>query len=169
MPPEIISSAKKSMRSWHDDTMETTRESFTISDDRARLDRAAVHRFLDGSYWAKGIPREVVDRSIDHSLSFGVYDGEAQVGFARVVTDFATYAYVADVFVLESHRGRGLARWLMETILSHPDLQGIRRWNLVTRDAHELYRRVGFRDVAKPGNYMELVDRDIYTRGKPGA
>lgn len=146
--------------------MEIQRDGFTISDDPARLDRGAIQRFLEGSYWAKGIPREVVDRSIDGSLPFGVYEGDALVGFARVISDFATYAYVADVFVLESHRGRGLALWLMETIRAHPRLQGIRRWNLVTRDAHALYRKVGFRDAENPSRYMEIVDREIYTRGK---
>ena len=146
--------------------MEVTRETFAISDDAARLDRDVIQRFLASSYWAKGIPREVVDRSIEGSLCFGVYDGDAQVGFARVISDLATYAYVADVFVLESHRGRGLALWLMETIRAHPRLQGIRRWNLVTRDAHALYRRVGFRDVENPSRWMEIVDREIYTRGK---
>jgi GNAT superfamily N-acetyltransferase len=144
--------------------MEVRRDGFTVSDDPARLDRASIHAFLTESYWAKGIPREVVDRSIDGSLPFGVYDGDAQVGFARVITDSATYAYVADVFVLESHRGRGLALWLMETIRAHPRLQGIRRWNLVTRDAHALYRRVGFRDVENPSRWMEIVDRDVYSR-----
>ncbi len=151
--------------------MEVTRETFSISDDAARLDRGAIQRFLAGSYWAPGIPRDVVDRSIEGSLCFGVYEGAAQVGFARVVSDFATFAYVADVFVLESHRGRGLALWLMQTIRAHPRLQGIRRWNLVTRDAHALYRKVGFRDVEFPDRYMESVDRDIYRRppggGKP--
>jgi GNAT superfamily N-acetyltransferase len=108
-----------------------------------------------------------VDRSIEGSLPFGVYDGEALVGFARVITDYATYAYVADVFVLESHRGRGLALRLMEAVRAHPRLQGIRRWNLVTRDAHALYRKVGFRDVEDPARWMEIVDREVYTRGKP--
>jgi GNAT superfamily N-acetyltransferase len=147
--------------------MTVTRGTFSISDDPDRLDRAAIHAFLRGSYWAKGIPRDVVDRSIESSLCFGVYDGAAQVGFARVITDFATYAYVADVFVLESHRGRGLALWLMETIRAHPRLQGIRRWNLVTRDAQALYRKVGFREVENPSRWMEIVDREVYTRGEP--
>jgi GNAT superfamily N-acetyltransferase len=146
--------------------METRRDRFTISDDPTRLARDVIHRFLASSYWAAGIPRDVVDQSIEGSLCFGVYDGEAQVGFARVITDFATYAYVADVFVLESHRGKGLALWLMQTIRAHPRLQGIRRWNLVTRDAHALYRKVGFHDVENPSRWMEIVDREIYTRGK---
>ena len=148
--------------------MEIRRDGFTISDDASRLDRDTIHRFLAASYWAKGIPREVVDRSIEGSLPFGVYDGEALVGFARVISDYATYAYVADVFVIESHRGRGLALRLMEAVRAHPRLQGIRRWNLVTRDAHALYRKVGFRDVENPSRWMEIVDRDVYTRGKPG-
>ena len=149
--------------------MEVTRDNFAISDDASRLDRGVIHRFLADSYWAKGIPRDVVDRSIENSLCFGVYDGESQVGFARVITDFATYAYVADVFVLESHRGRGLALFLMETIRAHAKLQGLRRWSLVTRDAHALYRRVGFSDVANPARWMELVNRDVYSRGPHGS
>jgi GNAT superfamily N-acetyltransferase len=128
---------------------------FTISTDVERLDRAAIHEFLAASYWARGISRALVDRSIEGSLCFGLYDGPRQVGFARVITDSATFAYLADVYVLESHRGRGLATWLMESILAHPDLQGLRRWMLVTRDAHGLYRKVGFRDLAHPERLME--------------
>jgi GNAT superfamily N-acetyltransferase len=144
--------------------MEWTRDGFVISTDPSRLDRETVHRFLAGSYWAPGIPRAVVDRSIEHSIAFGLYEGAAQVGFARVVTDRATFAYLADVFVLESHRGRGLARWLMDSIRGHPDLQGLRRWLLATRDAHGLYRRCGFRAVEDASRYMEIVDRDVYRR-----
>jgi GNAT superfamily N-acetyltransferase len=143
---------------------EWRRENFTISTDRSRLDRSAIHGFLAGSYWAKGIPREIVDRSIDNALCFGIYDGARQVGFARVITDRATFAYLADVFVLESHRGRGLAAWLMEVILAHPDLQGLRRWMLVTRDAHALYRKVGFRDLPNPERVMEMTFPGIYER-----
>ena len=108
--------------------MEWRREGYCISTDRDRLDRSAIHGFLTESYWASGIPRQTVDRSIDHSLAFGLYDGPAQVGFARVITDCATFAYVGDVFILPSHRGRGLAQWLMEVIRAHPDLQELRRW-----------------------------------------
>lgn len=144
--------------------MEERRGGFVISTDPSRLDRTLIREFLAASYWAPGIPREVVDRSIEGSLSFGLYDGARQVGFARVVTDYATFGYVADVFVLESHRGRGLALWLMETIRAHPRLQGLRRWNLVTRDAHALYRKAGFRDAEFPERYMEIVDREIYRR-----
>lgn len=145
---------------------EWRRGAFTISTDRSKLDRGAIHGFLAGSYWAKGIPRDVVDRSIDGSLCFGVFDGERQVGFARVITDFATFGYLADVYVLESHRSRGLAKWLMESILAHPELQGLRRWMLATHDAHGLYRKAGFTPLAHPDHFMELVFRGIYEREK---
>jgi GNAT superfamily N-acetyltransferase len=140
------------------------REGFTISTDPARLDRALIHEFLSASYWARGIPRETVERSIAGALCFGLYENGRQVGFARVITDRATFAYLADVFVLESHRGRGLAAWLMETILAHPDVQGLRRWMLLTRDAHPLYRKVGFTDLAHPERVMERVDAGVYER-----
>jgi len=137
-------------------------DGFTISTDRSKLDRETIHEFLTGSYWATGIPRDVVDRSIDGALCFGIYENGRQVGFARVITDSATFAYLADVFVLESHRGRGLAAWLMECILAHPDLQGLRRWMLVTRDAHPLYRKSGFRDLAHPERIMEMTFPGVY-------
>ena len=147
--------------------MEWTRGEFTVSTDKRRLDREAIHRFLSAdSYWAREIPREVVDRSIENSLCFGLYDGSRQVGFARVVTDFATFAYVGDVFVLESHRGRGLSKWLMEIVMTHPELQGLRRWSLATRDAHGLYERFGFRTPAHPERLMEISDLDVYLRRK---
>jgi GNAT superfamily N-acetyltransferase len=144
--------------------MKIRRGGFEISTDPARVDRASVHAFLTRSYWARGIPREVVDRSIDHSFVFGVYGDGRQVGFARVITDRATFAYLADVYVLEEYRGRGLARWLVETILAHPELQGLRRWSLVTRDAHGLYEKVGFAPPSHPDNMMEIVDPEIYSR-----
>ena len=129
-----------------------------ISTDLARLDLDVVHGFLTTSYWSPGIPRDVVERAARHSLAFGVYDvaggASRQVGYARVITDRATFAYLADVFVLESHRGRGLARWLMEVIVAHPELQGLRRWMLVTRDAHGLYERFGFGPPPNPGGVM---------------
>jgi len=143
---------------------EWRRDEFTISTDRSKLDRKAIHEFLTASYWATGIPREVVDRSIDGALCFGVFENGRQVGFARVITDSATFAYLADVYVLESHRGRGLAAWLMECILAHPDLQGLRRWMLLTRDAHPLYRKSGFRDLAHPERVMEMTFPGIYER-----
>jgi GNAT superfamily N-acetyltransferase len=142
---------------------EVHRGEFVISTDRARLDLDVIHGFLTNCYWAKGIPRDVVARSIEHSLCFGVYDGSgAQVGFARVISDFATVAYVGDVFVLESHRGRGLSKWLMECMMQHPALQGLRRWILLTRDAHGLYAQFGFTPLAVPDRYMELHNADVY-------
>jgi GNAT superfamily N-acetyltransferase len=128
---------------------------YRISTDPSELDLGVVHGYLEGSYWAAGIPEDVVRRSIEGSLCFGVYKDAEQVGFARVITDRATFAYLADVFVLEEHRGQSLGKWLIETILSHPDLQGLRRWMLATRDAHELYRRYGFAELDSPGIFME--------------
>jgi GNAT superfamily N-acetyltransferase len=143
--------------------VESRRAEFVISTDRTLLDLDAIHRFLTNCYWAKGIPREVVARSIEQSLCFGVYDGSgAQVGFARVISDFATIAYVGDVFVLDTHRGRGLGKWLMESITRHPALQNLRRWILTTRDAHGLYAQVGFRPVQSPERFMELHQPDVY-------
>jgi len=142
---------------------EFRRGEFLISTDPARLDLDVIYDFLTNCYWAKGIPREVVARSIKHALCFGIYDGSgAQVGFARVVSDFATVAYLGDVFVLESHRGRGLSKWMMECILQHPALQNLRRWILLTRDAHELYRKFGFTALKSPERYMELHRPDVY-------
>lgn len=140
------------------------RGEFEITTDPARINVAAVHRFLTGSYWAKGIPLETVECSIQHSLCFGVYKGWEQAGFARVITDRATFAYLADVFVMEPYRGRGLSRWLMECITAHPDLQGLRRWMLATRDAHGLYKKFGFRELKAPERWMERHDPEIYAR-----
>ncbi len=144
--------------------IEWRRGALRVGTDRAHLGIDVIHRFLADSYWAENIPRALVERSIRNSLCFGIYDGPAQVGFARVISDFATFAYVADVFVLESHRGRGLARWLMECIKAHPDLQGLRRWTLGTRDAHALYRQSGFGPLGDPSIYMEILDREVYSR-----
>ena len=146
---------------------EWRRGEYLITTDPARVDLAVVHGFLAESYWAKGIPLETVRRAVEHSLNFSVYDGARQVGFARVITDYATFAYLGDVFVLESHRGRGLSRWLMEVIVAHPELQGFRRWVLLTRDAHGLYRKVGFKEIAAPERYMELWVPEVYTRREP--
>lgn len=142
--------------------MEWKRDAFTVSTEKGRLDRGVIHNFLRNSYWAKGIPRELVDRSIENSLCFGLYERDALIGFARVISDNATFAYLSDVFVLESHRGRGLATWFMETVLAHPDLKGIRRWMLATRDAHGLYRKVGFTALSKPERIMEKLLADAY-------
>jgi GNAT superfamily N-acetyltransferase len=145
--------------------IECRRGEFVISTSRKRLNLGAIHEFLTNCYWAKGISREVLARSIEHSLCFGIYDaGSAQVGFARVVSDFATVAYLGDVFVLQSHRGRGLSTCLMECVVSHPALQNLRRWILLTRDAHGLYSRFGFTAVKTPERYMELHRPDIYER-----
>jgi GNAT superfamily N-acetyltransferase len=137
---------------------------FTITTDPARVDRDAVHAYLARSYWAEGIPRDVVDRSIESSIPFSLFDGDRQVGFARVVTDRATFAYMADVYVLEDYRGIGLGVWLVETIMAHPDLQGLRRWVLVTRDAHGLYEKFGFRVPEKPERYMEIARPNVYRK-----
>jgi GNAT superfamily N-acetyltransferase len=137
---------------------------FTVSTDPELIDVDLVHGFLTECYWAKGIPRDVVARSILNSLCFGVYADGKQVGFARVISDYATYAYVGDVFVLDACRGRGLGKWLMECIMHHPRLQGLRRWSLVTRDAHGLYSKLGFEPLKKPQNYMELHRADVYRK-----
>lgn len=134
---------------------ELRRGEYLVSTDRGRVDLAVVHGFLTRSYWSPGISAEDVARSIRHSLPFGLYRGGRQVGFARVVTDYVKLAYVADVFVLEEERGAGLGKLLMEAVLSHPELQGVWRWLLVTQDAHGLYRRFGFAELDRPERYME--------------
>lgn len=130
---------------------------YEISDDHARLELDVIHRYLsEESYWAQGIPRALVERAVAQSLCFGVYaEGVGQVGFARVVSDRATFAYLADVFVLPAHRGRGLSKRLMAAVSAHPDLQGLRRWLLATADAHGLYRQHGFTGLARPERFME--------------
>lgn len=139
---------------------------FLISTDKSRLDLDLIHEFLSHSYWAAGIPRETVARSIDNSLCFGVYDNAHQIGFARVISDFATYAYVADVFILEPYRNRGLGKELMASIMTHPRLQRLRRWSLGTRDAQGLYEQFGFQPVlnTRARTVMEIVDADVYSR-----
>ncbi|MBZ5599418.1 MAG: GNAT family N-acetyltransferase [Acidobacteriia bacterium] len=154
-----MSQAKRS-----DAIQEYRRDEFVISTDRARLDLDVVHGFLTESYWAKGIPRELVARSIENSLCFGVYSEGRQFGFAQVISDYATYAYIGDVFVLESHRGRGLGKWLMDCIMQHPRLQGLRRWSLVTNDAHGLYAQFGFTALKSPEKHMELHQPQVYER-----
>ena len=141
---------------------EWRRGDYIISTDKSRFDLTVIHNFITNSYWAPGIPMEVVKRSIDHSLAFGVYKGDAQIGFGRVITDYATFAYIGDVFILEEFRGQGLSKWLMEVIAAHPDLQGLRRWLLLTRDAHGLYRKTGFKEPRTPERYMEKFYPDIY-------
>lgn len=128
-----------------------------ISTDVDAIDLDLVHGFLTTAYWSPGVSRETVERAIQHSLCFGVYRGDEQIGFARVVTDRATFAYLADVFIVDAQRGRGLGAWLIETILAHPDLQGLRRWTLATRDAHGLYRQFGFTALTDPSRLMEKL------------
>ena len=138
------------------------RGEYSISTDRARLNLDLIHNYLSSeSYWASGRSRDVVQRSIENSLSFGIYQGHEQVGFARIVTDYATFAWVADAFVLPEHRGRGLSKWLMEIIIAHPQLQGFRRWVLSTKDAHGLYEKFGFIPLNKPERWMERFDPNM--------
>ncbi|MBD2726726.1 GNAT family N-acetyltransferase [Nostoc sp. FACHB-892] len=135
---------------------------YSITTDVNQLDVNVIHQFLASSYWAKGLPLEVLQRSIQNSLIFGLYKGKQQIGFARLITDHATFAYVADVFVLEPFREQGLGKWLMETIISYPELQGLRRWLLATKDAHELYRRFGFTELNNSDSFMEKWSPDVY-------
>jgi GNAT superfamily N-acetyltransferase len=145
-------------------TYEVHKDNFTISTNPTKLDIPFIHSFLSTqSTWAKGIPVSTVERSIHHSLCFGVYQGQTQIGFARIISDFATITYLGDVFIIDSHRGLGLSKWLMEVVLSHPDLQGMRRWMLVTADAHGLYEKFGFKKLAKPESYMELHNPGVYS------
>ncbi|MGV3561285.1 GNAT family N-acetyltransferase [Larkinella arboricola] len=140
--------------------MEVQRGSYTISTDPARLQFDVIHDFLaNQSYWATGISRETLQKQIDNStLHFGLYDGDRQIGYAQVLTNYTSFAYLGNVFVLEEYRGQGLSKWLMATIMSHPDLQVTRRWLLATRDAHGLYRQFGFTELAKPETIMEKFD-----------
>ena len=147
------------------------KDGYEISTDPVRLDLSLIHDFLSNrSYWAAGIPFEVMQRSFEHSLCFGVYHGADQVGFARVLTDHATTAYVGDVFIIEEHRGKGLAKWLVKTLVEHPSLQGLRLWFLGTKDAHGLYERYGFRRGAETSameRLMAIFDPDVYGRREP--
>jgi GNAT superfamily N-acetyltransferase len=147
---------------------EWKRNGLVVSTDPARLDVDAIHTYLTRAYWCEGIPRDIVERAVRHSLCFGLFDGAAQVGLARVVTDYAVFAYLCDVYVLESHRGRGLGRWLIECVLAHPQLQGLRRFNLATRDAHGLYSQFGFQPLRQPEVHMERHKPDIYKTAAAG-
>ncbi len=142
---------------------ERTRPGYLVTTDPRRFDLEAVHAFLTTAYWSAGISRQVVARAAANSLCFSLLQqGGGQVGLARVVTDQATFAYLCDVYVLPEHRGRGLARWLMQCVMEHPAIPGLRRFSLVTRDAHPLYRQLGFTPLAMPDRHMELVRPDIY-------
>ena len=140
------------------------RDGATITTDPAEIDHDVVHGFLSASYWAQGMPRDIYERSVRGSIPFSVRVDGAQAGFARVISDRATIAYVGDVFVLEAYRGRGLSRFLMECMLAHPDLQNLRRWILATRDAHGLYAKFGFTPLAAPDRWMDRWERDLYAR-----
>src|SRR3982751_1068273 len=143
-----------------------TRDEFAISTDRNRLDVPLIHQYLSTStYWATSRKLEIVQRSIENSLCFWIYqivnDGHKQIGFGRVVTDYATFAWIADVFVVEQYRRRGLAKWMMELMVSHSELQGFRRWVLATKDAHDVYRPFGFRELHRPERWMERPDPNM--------
>jgi GNAT superfamily N-acetyltransferase len=143
---------------------EWRRGRYEVSTDPKRLDVPATAAFLADTYWAPEIPESIVRRSIEHSIAFGLYDGDRQVGFARVISDRTTFAWVGDVFVLESHRGRGLALWLMRCVLAHPELRDLRRWMLASRTALGLYEKVGFRPLGSPERFVEIADPDVHRR-----
>lgn len=137
---------------------------YSIITDKSKMDIKAIHAFLSRSYWAENIPIETVERSIEGSLCFGVFEGDKQVGFARLVTDKATFAYLADVFIIEEHRGKGLCKWMMEAIMTYSELQGLRRIILATRDAHGLYAQFGFMPLNNVDRWMQIHNPDIYKR-----
>jgi N-acetylglutamate synthase-like GNAT family acetyltransferase len=146
--------------------MEWKKDEYLISTDKSKIDLNAVHHFLSQSYWAEGIPKDTVKRSIDNSLCFGIYRKGRTVGFARVISDFATFAYLADVFVLPEERGKGLAKGLMQMIIDHPQLQNLRRFTLATKDAHDLYAQFGFTSFDKPDRWMQKHEPDVYKNKK---
>jgi GNAT superfamily N-acetyltransferase len=143
---------------------ERKRDSFSISTERTRLDIHAIHAYLSRAYWCEGVPIETVAKAIENSLCFGLFDRERQIGLARVITDKATFAYLCDVYVLEEYRGQGLGKWLMEAVCDHPDLHNLRRFALVTRDAHGLYEKFGFTGLNDATRHMEIARTDIYKR-----
>ena len=146
--------------------MEWLNENYTISTDKTKLDISYVHEFLSQSYWAKNIPLETVKKSIDGSLCFAVYHNDKQVGFARVITDNATFAYLADVFIDQEYRGKGLSKWLVKIIINYPSLQGLRRFMLATRDAHSLYKQFGFEQLTNTDRWMQIHKAEVYTARK---
>jgi GNAT superfamily N-acetyltransferase len=139
-----------------------TNGNYSISTDKSKLDVDYIHSVLSKMYWSENIPRETVQRCIDGSFCFAVYDGEKQIGFARAITDLTTFGYLADVFIDESYRGKGLGKWLVQTILEHSDMQGFRRWLLATRDAHSLYAGFGFTELKNPERFMQIHNPAIY-------
>ena len=142
--------------------MTIIKDHFTISTENEKFDINSIHSFLTRSYWAEGISKEVIKRSIEGSLCFGVFTNNKQIGFARMITDKATFAYLADVFIIEEYRGLGLSKWLMEVIMSHPELRGLRRMMLATKDAHGLYKKFGFTPLNNADRWMQIHDPDIY-------
>jgi GNAT superfamily N-acetyltransferase len=146
--------------------MEWQRDGYRVTTDRARVDLAVVHGYLTRSYWCEGIKLDTVRQSVENSIPFSLLEGERQIGYARVITDSATIAYLGDVFVLPEYQGRGLGLWMIECVMAHPDLHAMRRWILLTRDAHSLYERVGFTPIAKPDRWMEKHDPGVYERGE---
>lgn len=137
-------------------------DEYSISTDKSKLQFDVIHGYLSTSYWSPNIPMEIVKRAAEGSLCFGIYKGNKQVGYSRIITDFATFAYLADVFILETERGKGLSKWMMECIKDIPELQGLRRWMLATRDAHGLYAQYGFTPIDKPELFMQITFPDIY-------
>jgi GNAT superfamily N-acetyltransferase len=148
--------------------LERKKGKYSISTNPKRLDLDAIHGFLSRSFWAEGIPKKLVATSIRNSLCFGLFHDREQVGFARVVTDRATFAYLCDVYILESNRGKGLSKWLVEAVMAHPDLQGLRRFQLVTRDAHGLYKRFGFQAPKHADRHMEIFRPRMYLKKGQG-
>ncbi len=145
--------------------MKWQRGDFWISDDKSDLDVDVIHGFLHGAYWCAGVSRGIVEKSLQNSLCLSVHDGDSLVGFCRAVTDYASFAYLADVFIIENYRGQGLGKWLVHTIVTHPQLQGFRRWLLATKDAHGLYRSLGFAPLKNQELFMEKHRPDIYING----
>jgi len=142
--------------------MTIAKNQFTITTEKAKFDVEFIHSFLTHSYWAEGISKEIIKRSIEGALCFGVFENDKQIGFARMITDKATFAYLADVFIIEEYRGRGLSKWLLEVIMSHPSLQGLRRVMLATKDAHGLYEKFGFTALNNVDRWMQIHDPNIY-------
>ncbi len=135
---------------------------YSISSDQSKMDLNAIHTYLSKSYWAEGVPRETLAKALQNSLCFGVFCADQQIGFARLITDKATFAYLADVYILEQHRGKGLSKWLMQEIIRHPQNQGLRRIVLATKDAHSLYAQYDFKALTHPDKFMELWKPDVY-------